>query len=97
MKKETFPSPYSIERVREVAHKFVRYSENLSEDEQIDFTQARMTRAKELREKYPDAGKYALWHVLIGSTDIESMPMTHEDFPSEDSIELFIDNLATRG
>ncbi len=47
--------------------------------------------AKKLLEKYPDARKYKLLHLLIGSTPSDDV--TKFDFPGEDSIETFIRSL----
>ncbi len=50
--------------------------------------------AEGLRIKYPDYESYAFYHILSGSTIDESIaPIKYEDFPGEDSVELFIDSL----
>ncbi|MEK7478678.1 MAG: hypothetical protein AAB626_02005 [Patescibacteria group bacterium] len=43
--------------------------------------------ARNLKEKYKDAGKYHLYHMIIGSTGTKT---TEFDFPGEDSIEKFL-------
>jgi len=49
----------------------------------------------DLEKKYPDARNYRIFHEFIGSS--ENIPtQIREDFPGEDSIELFIDNLTNQ-
>ena len=45
-----------------------------------------------LMDKYPDCQKYILFHVLIGSTPPPSA-VSKDDFPGEDSIIKFVENL----
>jgi len=47
---------------------------------------------RKLTEKYPDCRNYILFHVLISSTP-PSNATIKEDFPGEDSIIKFIENL----
>lgn len=46
-----------------------------------------------LREKYPDYNIRRAYHVLIGSTMDPDADIIEEDFPGEDSVESFLQNL----
>ena len=53
--------------------------------------------AKLLREKYPDCNKRVFYHILIGSSLSSRMgPIIEDDFPGEDSVEKFIENLTEK-
>jgi hypothetical protein len=45
-----------------------------------------------LEQKYPNVRRYRIFHELIGSSE-DDPDMIREDFPGEDSVELFIDSL----
>jgi len=47
--------------------------------------------ANNLLSTYPDARDYLFFHLLIGSTS--PMGLSQIDFPGDDSVELFINNL----
>lgn len=47
--------------------------------------------AGHLEKNYPDHQQYLMYHILLGSSPRETPP--NFDFPGEDSVELFIDNL----
>lgn len=42
--------------------------------------------ADELKKKYPDLRRTYLFHVMVGSGDVEGMQYTSFDLPGEDSI-----------
>lgn len=53
--------------------------------------------AQYLKKVYKDCEKHRLYHMLIGSTAPSSMVgIIEEDFPGQDSIEKFVDDLAER-
>lgn len=92
---EKIPQPaYSEERYKELREKMIVFVESLSDDEAMDVIEKFNERGISLLEKYEDARDYAFFHALIGSSGIDKMlNIKHEDFPGEDSVELFIDNL----
>ena len=49
-----------------------------------------------LRRKYADAEKYAMFHVLGGSSIDPKIGVTNEDFPGDDSVEGFLEKLAEK-
>lgn len=49
--------------------------------------------ARKLQSKYPDVKRRKLYHAMIGSS-VEEMYDIDEDFPGEDSIVTFLENLA---
>jgi hypothetical protein len=49
--------------------------------------------ADELEKKYPNARKYYLFHIMIGSTFDRKDCSSGFDFPGDDSIAKLIDNL----
>ncbi len=49
-----------------------------------------------LRQKYPDAESYAMFHVLGGSTPGGNNPVKYDDFPDDDSVEKFVNDLVER-
>lgn len=49
--------------------------------------------AHHLREKYPDCEERLLFHILIGSSPKPDAIIKEDDFPDEDSIIKFIENL----
>ena len=51
---------------------------------------------RRLVKKYPRAMDYALLHALIGSTLIKKGIYTYEDFPGDDSVEKFMNDLAEK-
>lgn len=52
-------------------------------------------KSDDLRGKYgDDVYKYSLYHVLIGSTMNPDFGVIGDDFPGDDSVALFIDELA---
>ena len=46
--------------------------------------------SKKIKEKYSNFGDYLMYHVLVGST-LRTKPLF--DFPGEDSVEKFLDDL----
>lgn len=46
--------------------------------------------SQKIKEKYNNYGDYLMYHVLVGST---LRPKPFFDFPGEDSIEKFLDDL----
>ncbi len=51
-------------------------------------------KGKELKNLYPHVENYVFWHVLAGSTIFDNAMIHTEDFPGNDSVALFIDELA---
>ncbi len=47
-----------------------------------------------LKEKHPDYYSCRLYHLLIGSSIPPDLKITRFDFPGEDSIQKFIENLS---
>jgi hypothetical protein len=79
---------YSKERFDALKEKWLT-SDFFMGDEASEF-------GKYLMNQYHDFDQYAFWHVLGGSSidnKSQNKPILHEDFPGEDSVELFIDNL----
>jgi len=48
---------------------------------------------RKLMEKYPDCFDYLYYHILGGSTPPQGMGFKKFDFPDNDSVEKFIDDL----
>jgi hypothetical protein len=90
---EPFIIPFS-EKTQQIASKLKKLQIEVSNEEGdkeeklfnkiFDFASA-------LRKKYPDAQKYELYHALIGSGVPEKLDKI--DFPGDDSIENFINDL----
>ena len=86
----------AIPEQRYSKEKFDGLYKKYSESEYF-FSEEALERAKYLRGKYPNATSYAFFHILGASGIDESTygVITHEDFPGEDSVEMFIDNLTS--
>ncbi len=93
---ENIPNqPVNLERYYALKDKFNRYIEEADPDF-VDsiFMEIFPELQTNLLAKYPKATSYAFFHILGGSTINNSIgTIEHEDFPGEDSVELFIDNL----
>lgn len=63
---------------------------NASEDEQMEKFIKMNDFGSYLDKKYPNARDYELWHVLVGSG---ISPRKNFDFPGEDSVEKFLNDL----
>lgn len=64
--------------------------ENIMKKDGISFYNKCADFSRKIRQKYPDAETYQLFHLLAGSTfDKDDAP--NFDFPGEDSIEKFIE------
>lgn len=83
-------TPEQTEIVRETKEKKEKIAEKAAE---IGDAGKRMDeikiQAKNLQKKYPEYGKYVMYHLLIGSTAPSSC--TEFDFPGEDSVEKLVD------
>lgn len=87
--RERFPLPpgheQDAEKVKELHDIILKASKS---DEAI---RTLLNFAISLDKKYPDARKYCLFHVISGSTMVETSKF---DFEGEDSIEKFLKSLA---
>ncbi len=82
----------SFEELEAKIRDFKNHHISLPDEEIFDIQNKIAKYAKDLEEKYPDARKHRIFHVLIGSSE-NCSDMIKEDFPGEDSVESFIDNL----
>jgi hypothetical protein len=69
-----------------------KYSVGLLE-ERIQTMEKVVTFTDKLKKKYPDFVSYRLYHMLVLSTPKLGVAFTHFDFPGEDSIQNFIEQL----
>lgn len=55
-------------------------------------------RAVYLQDKYPDHRKREVFHIISGSGFRYDQPpdLSQDDFPGDDSVELFVDSLAAK-
>ncbi len=93
---ENIPNqPVNLERYYAFKDKFDNYIEEANPDLVDKIYMEIFPELKgSLLAKYPDATAYAFFHILGGSTlDNTFRAIEHEDFPGNDSVELFIDNL----
>jgi len=49
-----------------------------------------------LKVKYPDFNSHRILHVLIGSMGPSNSKITEDDFPGDDSVENFVNDLARK-
>jgi hypothetical protein len=84
---------YSIEDYERVRQKKTHLFDLISDDKLLEIHDELVKRAEYLESKYPNANEYAMYHVLIGSTIGERMSIMYDDFPDDDSVELYLDNL----
>lgn len=93
---ENIPNqPINLERYYAFKAKFDNYISSADPDfvDEI-FLEIFPQQQASLLARYPDATSYAFFHILGGSTFNDSIrAIEHEDFPGNDSVELFIDNL----
>ena len=66
------------------------------EDRQKCYTEDIASHVSKLRSSYPDSQDYAILHMLIWSTLDPNKKCSYKDFPGDDSIEKFIDNLIVK-
>ncbi|MEX2052320.1 MAG: hypothetical protein WD991_01315 [Candidatus Paceibacterota bacterium] len=52
-----------------------------------------VNKASDLEKKYPNRDEYGVYHALISSTQDVNLKVVYDDFPGEDSIELFVERL----
>ena len=87
--------PFS-ERQQRVLDTLSELYANLS-DQNLDLAMFEVNlRSDYLKSKYPDFLKYAMYHVLGFGSISKSMGVIHDDFPGEDSVELFVNNLVKK-
>jgi len=65
----------------------------VSENRADEITNLLAKKGDELKGRYSNAESYMLWHVISGSSFDHSI-IRETDFPGEDSVALFIDELA---
>ena len=63
----------------------------------IEFQNEIVTRVNYLKSKYPDCQNYTIIHALSGSSIyVSDTNIIEDDFPGDDSIEKFVDDLYKR-
>jgi len=101
MSPESSPKPvYNFEKDRklrdllgETQHKVIlRDNDGFEETQKLQ--DELIKKVTELKDKYPDAYRYSMFHILGGST--MAAPALHEDFPGDDSVEKFLNDLVKR-
>ncbi len=104
MEQEKFPNApeYNHEKVEkfrkvygEILHKLIaRSGDDFTEIEnlQTDLVQ----KVRDLESKYPNAVRYGMFHIMGGSTIPENLPALYDDFPGDDSVEKFLNDLAKK-
>ena len=90
---------YSLEEDRRLRNKLTAIQSKLIAENDLEkFNEYRNKINKQieyLTDKYkPNALNYASLHILSGSTPVSAFGATNNDFPGEDSVEKFINDLA---
>ena len=91
---ENIPHPFLPEKWTKLKERLALFASFLSHEKNLELHEKMLRKYIELKSKYPDAAKYQAYHALINSSAPE---MPYDDFPGEDSVEAFIDNLILEG
>ncbi len=90
---------YSTEKNNELRAKFMRFQNDLATvdlDRYMELSEEISQFGDNLRHTYtnPNFEKYAMWHVLAGSTidPTREAEIMKDDFPDNDSVEKFIND-----
>jgi hypothetical protein len=87
------------DRNQEVKNKIINLYKTLPKEKIREVYDAIAAHGNKIRSKYPECQRYEIFHALAGSTmDSTAKPGYYikEDFPGEDSIEEFVNNLVTK-
>lgn len=70
-----------------------KYAEAKKNNRILDFHEEITKFANKLKGTYSDTPEYLFFHILVGSTPPSGVELTKTDFPNEDSIETYINDL----
>jgi len=91
-------SKYSIERYMAYKQKLGDFIMSLPFERMIEVQTMLADKGQKLRDKYPNYRRYSMYHSLAQSSIDDGMEKIEmDDFPGEDSVETFIDNLTAQG
>jgi len=91
-------APFNEEKIAELSEKLESaraVAKNSGRDKYVNFIKKWSEFGDNLRRNYPDCQGYRLFHVLSGSS-VDENQCDKFDFPDEDSVEKFINELPTQ-
>ncbi|MBI3305601.1 hypothetical protein HYZ82_00500 [Candidatus Nomurabacteria bacterium] len=104
MEQEKFPNApvYNHEKVEKFRTVFEKIVKNvMALDDQdltktIELQKELVKKVTDLENKYSNAVRYGMFHILGGSTIPSDLPALYDDFPNGDSVEKFLEDLLKR-
>ena len=92
-KEQQEKSQFVLEKNKKMEKIFENLLFRVSGDNLMKLQDEIVSRVKYLRDKYPNYPKYRVYHIISGSTPSPDLEVLEDDFPGEDSIEVFLNHL----